>query len=416
MKILVLTAAYPSPSEPERAVFIENITRALVAPQGDTPPLEATVLAPRCHPADPLEEVRHGVRISRFRYPAGGRRLKEWDRTPLLRVGAWVLSGIRTTLREVRRERPDLLLAHWVLPTGLVGAVAARRSGLPLVLLAHGSDIHRYATRSRLAAFLARRALRAAARIATVSRELQEILEERFDVSRESMRVISMGVDGSLFAPLEAAESEGGRAAGQAEARRRLGREPTGPLLLFVGDLTPAKGLPELLEAHEGLLRSGLQVTLAMAGEGPLRGEAERHRARWGRLELLGRVSQKALVDWYRASDLLVLPSRSEGLPVTVLEALSVGAPVVATRVGGIPEVVVEGETGRLVPPTDPAALEQALRETLQPEVLARLREGVARSRLDHSAASRGAELEALIHEAAGEPARVREPAGEAAR
>lgn len=390
MNWVVLTAAYPSPAEPERAIFIENLNRALLEVGGGD--LAISVVAPRVHQADPMREVRHGVEVIRFRYPSRGRRLKEEPRVPLVRLSAYLLSGFWTTLRELNRTSGDLLVGHWVLPTGLIAAAVSRVLRLPAVLFAHGSDLNRYARQSGLARRLARWSLARAVRTFSVSRELSRILEDEQGVEPDRITHRPMGV-AEDFSP------------GDRECERRaLGLGP-GPELLFVGDLTGDKGIRELLEALDELARRGLAVRLQVAGEGPLARELEQRAARPGdvpRVRRLGSLPASELARWYRGVDLLVLPSRAEGTPLVVMEALSSGLPVVASRVGGIPDLVDDGRTGLLVPPGDSRALARALEEVLaDPERLARLRRRILETEPDFSVRRGARELFPLLMEAA---------------
>jgi glycosyltransferase involved in cell wall biosynthesis len=144
-----------------------------------------------------------------------------------------------------------------------------------------------------------------------------------------------------------------------------------GPTLAFAGRLGPQKALGVALEA----VASVPATSLVIAGDGPDRGRLEA-RARElgvdGRTRFLGGVSRDAVLRLFRAADATVLSSSWENLPHTVLEALAVGSPVVATAVGGVPEVVRDGENGLLVPPNDPAALASAIRGLLEDDELRR--------------------------------------------
>ena len=149
------------------------------------------------------------------------------------------------------------------------------------------------------------------------------------------------------------------------DAERRLGRSrlglPEGPLLLFVGRLNRHKGASDLIRAFPSLTRRFPGVTLALLGEGPLRGELS------ALAEALGVVSQVRLLGerdpepFLRVADVFVLPTRGEGMSNALLEAMGAGLPCVATRVTGNVEVVTDGETGLLVEPGGPDALAQAI-------------------------------------------------------
>jgi glycosyltransferase involved in cell wall biosynthesis len=143
-------------------------------------------------------------------------------------------------------------------------------------------------------------------------------------------------------------------------ARAALGVADDARLVVSVGRLHPVKNLHDLVDACRGL--DG--VDLVLAGAGPER-ESLDARARDGRLRLLGWVSNEDAALWYAAADVVALSSTQEGQPTTVLEAFACGRGVVATAVGGVPEVVRPGDTGWLVPPRDVSRLRSALAEAV---------------------------------------------------
>jgi glycosyltransferase involved in cell wall biosynthesis len=162
------------------------------------------------------------------------------------------------------------------------------------------------------------------------------------------------------------------------ELRAELGL--TGRALVFAGRLGPQKALGTALQAVAGIP----DVTLAVAGDGPDRAALEA-RARElgvdGRVSFLGSVPREQVLRLFRAADASVLPSAWENFPHTVVEALAVGCPVIATEVGGVPEVVRDGENGLLVEPGDPAAMADAIvRYFSDDELRARLSGAAARS------------------------------------
>jgi glycosyltransferase involved in cell wall biosynthesis len=216
----------------------------------------------------------------------------------------------------------------------------------------HGSDLHvqaSYPLRRRQI----RSALRGAGAVVAVSRALAE-KAMAIGAAADRVHVIYNGVDSDRFAP-----------GSRSEARTRLGLSPQGPLLLYVGNLKSSKGCLDLLDAFPALLAKQPQARLIYVGAGACRDALQERVAALGcadRVSLAGPVAHAALGDWFRAADLLCLPSHNEGVPNVVLEAMACGIPVVATRVGGIPEVVPE-YAGLLVPPREPATLSAALAE-----------------------------------------------------
>lgn len=134
--------------------------------------------------------------------------------------------------------------------------------------------------------------------------------------------------------------------------------------LLFVGRLAGVKGVPVLLESMQALLAKGEAPHLTLVGDGPDREALERAVAEGGLTEhvsFLGYKSQSEVAEILQASDILVLPSFAEGLPVTLMEALAAAVPVVTTRIAGVAELVIDGEAGLLVPPGDATALTDAI-------------------------------------------------------
>lgn len=140
------------------------------------------------------------------------------------------------------------------------------------------------------------------------------------------------------------------------------GRPVPGPVLASIGRLSAEKGHLDFIEALAIVARDGRRVSAVLAGDGPERGNIEARIAALGladRVYLTGYIERPQ--DILNETDLMVLPSHTEGLPNAALEALAMGVPVLATNVGGTPEVVIDGETGRLVPAHQPAALAEAI-------------------------------------------------------
>jgi glycosyltransferase involved in cell wall biosynthesis len=153
--------------------------------------------------------------------------------------------------------------------------------------------------------------------------------------------------------------------------RASLGVAPCDRLLTVIGRLSPEKGCLEMLEAFRGLAGRAPNVSLAFVGEGPLEPELRRRLADYGldkRVMILGH--QSPIQPFYEAADVIVSPSRTEGLSNVLLEALAFGRPVVATRVGGNAEIIEDGVSGTLVEPNRPAALADAICSLLQDDEL----------------------------------------------
>jgi glycosyltransferase involved in cell wall biosynthesis len=249
--------------------------------------------------------------------------------------------------------RPDVVLASWAYPDGWAAVELAREAGLPVAVKVHGSDVlllRRSSARYRRTV----EALQRADCVIAVSRQLAgEVMALGIDPAKVS--VVYNGIDRSLFFP---ADSDA--------ARERLGVGSEEPLILSVGNLAAVKGPDILIEACDRLARRGVRFGCWLIGQGAMKPSLERmirERGLGEKIKLLGSRPLVELPDWYRAAAMLVLASRSEGLPNVVLEAMACGTHVVASRVGGVSEIAGDGVI--LVMPGDPEALAAAIEQAL---------------------------------------------------
>ncbi len=200
----------------------------------------------------------------------------------------------------------------------------------------------------------------------TMSHANAELLRVRQGVPETKIRVVYNGVEAGATRP-EA----------RTEARMGLGVDAGTMLVWFVGNLIAHKGLCDLLEALSDVAG---RWHVVVAGDGTDRARAEAFAERAGvreRVTFLGRVAPERVSGMLAAGDVLALPSRMEGMPYCILEAMAASLPVVSTRVYGIPEAVIDGETGLLVEPGDRAGLARAF-ETLLADPGLRSRMGAA--------------------------------------
>jgi glycosyltransferase involved in cell wall biosynthesis len=268
--------------------------------------------------------------------------------------------------RLVERVKPDLVQVNSS-KAGIIARLALADMPLPIVYVVHGWAFRRRGMGSALWAGAERATAGLADAIVCVSEEDRLTAERRRVAPHHLLHVIHNGV---------------------AVPERPLlrGRWPARPLLVCVARLAPPKDLGLLLEA---LAEPGLEAwRLRIVGDGPQREAIEAQRTALGlgdRVELLG--ERRDVPAQLAAADVLVLPSKSEGLPYSILEAMAAALPVVASDVGGIPEEVVDGTTGLLVPRGDRSAMSRALRRLNEDGDAAR-RMGIAghaRARLQFS-------------------------------
>jgi glycosyltransferase involved in cell wall biosynthesis len=282
---------------------------------------------------------RGGVRLARIPHP----------RDPQFAAGI---------VEDLRRHPSDVFHVH--VGTGrenFDGARAAATAGVPAIV----QTLHLpWLMRNRRKRDAALAALDAVDRIITVSR-WQRATYETMGVAPDRMVTVPNGVRPRT------------RVLGRDAARRELGLDPRQPVVMTVGRLTVMKGHRYLLDAVPRLLRSFPDLVLVIIGEGHLRGALAEQAERLGvaqAVRLVGhRADARQLLD---AADVFVLPSRHEGMPLVVLEAMDAGLPVVGTRVIGTSEAVADGVSGRLVPPQSPDALAAAIDELMGDPVLRR--------------------------------------------
>jgi glycosyltransferase involved in cell wall biosynthesis len=270
----------------------------------------------------------------------------------------------------LRRQRPHVVETHTA-KAGFVGRLAARLAGVPVVLhVFHGHVFSGYfgPLQTRLYLALERLMARLSDRIVTISASQQHDIAEVYRIAPLSkVAVIPLGFDLAAFANVDASEGE--------RFRARLGVPAGAPLVGFVGRLTAIKNPALLVEATGRVLERAPDAHVVLVGDGELRRDLEAQIASLGlgpRVRLAG--WQREMPGVYAALDLLALTSLNEGTPVTAIEALAAGVPVVATAVGGMVDVIRDGQTGTLVAPGDAQALAAAIGAILcEPERSRRL-------------------------------------------
>lgn len=299
-----------------------------------------------------------------------------------------VVGPIRQLLRE---QNIDVVHTHGV-RANLVARLAAHREELPVVTTLH--SVLRYDYRSRLEAWVARAITRLTNRYTDRFIAISAAIREdalAMGIPAERVQVIYNGLDVSRFRP----------ARPPAEVRRELSLREEDPVVAVIGRLHPVKGQRYFLQAASRLhaVRPGLQFLLV--GEGPARAELQEL------AEFLGLGDSVTMPGYfphveelYPLIDVLCVPSVMEGLGLVVLEAMHFGTPVVATAVGGIPELITDQREGLLVPPRDSEALAAAVARLLDDRDLARRLAEAGRQRVrEFTVESMARQVEALYRQ-----------------
>lgn len=257
--------------------------------------------------------------------------------------------------------RIDVVFGSWAYPDGFAAVVLGKLIGVPVVVKLHGSDMNVVARMPGPRRCL-KWALPRADRVVAVSRPLAEA-SVKLGAARDRVDVVPNGINRERFRPCD-----------RRAARRRLGLPPNESVVLYVGNIELHKGVIDLVRAA-GALHGRQDVSLVMLGGGARVDECKKLAAELGvRARFVGRRPHDEIPHWLAACDVLALPSWNEGTPNVVIEALASGRRVVATRVGGTPDVVRSTVLGTLVAPKRPgafaAALDEALRTPYDPNVV----------------------------------------------
>ena len=354
MKIGVVATSYPRYPGDKSGHWIHRANREL-----QELGVEVTVLAPHA-PGLPLKHLIDGVPVVRFRYwwpstwqqvayRSGG--LPDWRNFPItsrMQLVPYTLSLLAHTASLARQC--DVVHAHWTLAGG-AACTAKRFSSCPWVITLHGSEVSLGLMGRGLKRVLSRKVIRCADAVISVNAPFGDLVRT------------TLGVDNvfSLEFPIDVTEYTPGE---RFLARESVPVAQDKTLLLYAGNLVKLKGLDRLLVAFASVARRFPSACLALVGEGGERHALQKLANQLGvgdRVLMPGVVSREEMPDWYRACDVFVLSSLAEGGPYVVLEAMASGRAVVATRVGRVPEMIVNGETGLIVEPGSSEALSTAM-------------------------------------------------------
>ena len=358
MKILVFTSLYPNNVWPNHGVFIKERIRQFAKLEG----YEVKVIAPVPYfPAIKLNwrwrfsqvarrERRNGIEVHHPRYfltPKIGMALYGW----------MMFLSVLPAVRRIQKDFDfDLIDAHYVYPDGFAAVLFGRVFKKPVVVSARGSDINLFKTFPLIRKLL-RYVLRRAARVIAVSKALKEAMVQ-LGIPEEKISGIPNGVDAEQFYPVP-----------KEQARRELGL-PNRRTVLSVGNLTDNKGFDLVIKSFRVLVDRFREkdLQLAIVGDGPCRSQLEKMILSLrleGQVRMVGAVSHDKLRLWYSGADVFCLASRREGWPNVLLESLACGTPVVATAVGGIPEIISSDNVG-LLSEREESKLAEAIRAALK--------------------------------------------------
>lgn len=370
MKIVLVASTFPASDADATPAFVRDLVVALRRRFDD---LHIDVLAPQHGDRTPPVRAHELFVERRFAYffPRAAQRLAGRGIMPtvehrpvLALLIPFLFAGEAAALWSyVRRERPDVIYAHWFTPQGVVAAMISSLTGVPWVLTSHANDVRVWRKLPGIGRRVVRALLPTATRITAVSRITLDKMrsffsDEEWASLSERTAIIPMGVDvADLSSPTAVPEA-------LKQKHGYVGRR----VVYFIGRLAEKKGVSFLLEAFSRLRAEGGfdDVRLVVAGSGPLLNELEEKTRRSGLSEVVrfvGYVHGQEKKEWLELADVVAVPSietdtgDSEGFPVVVMEALAAGKIIVASDATGTEDVLVDGRNAFTVPSKDSSAL-----------------------------------------------------------
>jgi glycosyltransferase involved in cell wall biosynthesis len=274
--------------------------------------------------------------------------------------------GLRKTVRAIMKEfNPHIIHAHSATVPGYVGLMLGRKYNLPLICTLHGSDIYVYPNYDLLSMYITQKIISEADQLLTVSDALK-IEANNIAKPRKEIHVIYNGCNSNTFVYNEEARRH---------VRTVLGISEHANVLIFIGRIEKDKGVFELLDSFKRLHSQHSDLHLIFvghcAGSNPLDMISPSSKLS-ERIHVIGNQPHGEIYKYLSSADILILPSYSEGLPMVVLEAMACSLPVIATRVGGIPEAVAEGKSGILIEKKNVESLTEAIKYLLTHKDIAR--------------------------------------------
>lgn len=320
--ILVFASTFPRWKDDTNPPFVYELSKRL------TNEFDVHVLAP-AYPGTKNYEVMDKMKVHRFHYffPKYEKLAGSGGILPTLKKNKWfyfqvpffMISEFFALKRLVKKIKPDVIHAHWIIPQGFITALVHKLTGVPYVVTSHGSDIMGLNGFTAIKKFT----LSNAKKITVVSNDLKSKVL-KIDKSL-NVEVIPMGIDTKLFNPNKK----------DLTLKKKYGVQ--GQFILFVGRLAPEKGIDLLIEAMPGVIKKLPKAKLIIIGDGTLKQELKDRVKNLGiekNIIFLGWINNNELPKYYATADLFVCPSRREGSPVSYIEALACGTQIL---VGDIP-------------------------------------------------------------------------------
>lgn len=362
--ILILTSTFPRWENDDVPGFVFSFAKHVKDKGWDS-----MVLAPH-YPGAKKKENMEGIEVKRFKYwitkrgqniTYNGGAVSNLKKTPLygLKVAGYTFAMLTVGLITSLKQKISVLNPHWLIPQGFIAVIIKYLTRKKVVVTVHGGDV--FSLNGRILRAIKRWVLKKADEVVVNSSATLEAVQSLY--SGREYRVIPMGIDTELFSASKTNKTQDDKLD-----------------ILFVGRLSEEKGVVYLCQAIKQLITEGNNdVELTIAGSGP---EEDKIKAFISEnkledyIKMVGWVDPVELPDYYREADIFVGPSIvsdtgwQEAFGLVFAESLATGTPVIATKTGGIKDIVIDGENGFLVPDKNPTAITDKLGDVLNDKTL----------------------------------------------
>lgn len=343
--VLVLTSTFPRWKNDSTPPFVFALSNLLAKKY------KITVLAPHCFKAAKKEKIGN-ITIYRFRYffpekfqkiAYGAGMLPNLKKSFLakMQMPSFLFSQIKNAVSIAKKEKIEIVHAHWLLPQGLVGMLLKKVYSIPLIITVHGTDL--FPLRSMFFRQIQRKIVGNADIVTTNSKTAEKELLSRFPEIKSKLRLIPMGIDTKIFKP---------------QNKKNLGSEfkkyKNNKIVLFVGRLNEQKGIEYLISAMPNVISKIKTARLLIIGEGEHRQQLERLITELNLsnfVEFLGSKNHREIAIYYNLADVLVLPAvtakiGTESFGLVLAEAMACGTCVIGSSSGGIKDIINDGVNG----------------------------------------------------------------------
>lgn len=334
MKVLMVTTSYPDDGKSNRGIFIQRLCRELVSLG-----VRVIVLTPRIFSHSPLFEQEQGIEVHRFRFPSGNKPLNQAEKIPVFAMGVYLLSGLSRALRLILKEKPDVIHGNWIVPAGLIAALAGFLTRTPVINTARGMDVR--VSEKGLVRLLFDLAVKLSQHVTVVS----EAMRSRPSLS--AAEVISSGVDEAFF---------------------RIAPDRSSKTILHTRALEKVYDVEALIRAVPLVLRQEPQARFVIVGTGSHEQGLKAMAHDLGvasSVDFMGAVSHETIAQLMEQASVYVSSATADGTSIALMEAMAAGLIPVVSNIEANQPLMEHGRDGYLFNPGDEKDLSEKLLDAL---------------------------------------------------